>query len=157
MGIQLSKEEIEEWKTAFKKFAPRLLKATLWSLIIGVIFLAAENFLSPYLFKFYPESKSLFNVFAWAIIVFAFLITFSEGTIYQYAFMIGRSFFLIIYFIYATNGGVLTVEASGFLQASNLNVRLDFVPMVVLLIFVSLITLVKSIVQAINFLTETSV
>jgi len=152
----LSREEIEGWKATFKKFAPRILKATIWSLIVGIVFLVVQNLLSPFLFEFYPDSESLFSIFAWTIVVFTFLTKFSERTIYQYAFGFGRNFFLTIFFIYTTNGGILTVEAAGFLQASNLNLRLEFVPLVVLLVFGSIIMMVKDIIEAINFLTETS-
>jgi len=63
----------------------------------------------------------------------------------------------MLFFIYSTNCGVLTVEAAGFLQASNLRIELEFVPLVVLIVFSSLVSIVRNLVQAIDFLTETSV
>lgn len=147
----MSKTEVEGWKKTLRKLAPRMMRATFWSLIIGIVFLLAEYLLASFLFSFYPDSQNLFNIFAWTIIIFTFLIKFSEGTIYKYAFMVGRAFFLIIYFIYATNGGILNVEAMGF------HVELEFVPLMVLLVSGSLIAMVRHLVQTINFLTETSV
>lgn len=147
----------EEEKIWLKKLAPRILKGALWSLIVGVGFFLMEYFLESFLFEPYPEAKSFFIVFAWTIIVSAFLVKFSEGTIFKYAFLVGRNLFLMLFFIYSTNCGVLTVEAAGFLQASNLHIELEFVPLVVLIVFSFLISIVRNLVQAIDFLTETSV
>jgi hypothetical protein len=148
--------EITECKNVIKKLIPRVLKAVFWCLLIGVGLLLLKQFLSLFFFNFYPESQKLFEIFAWTIVFFAFLIKLSEGTIFKYAFMIGRSFFLILYFIYATNGGVLTVEASEFFQATGMHIQLEFTPLVVLLVLSSLLTMVKDVVAAVNFLNETS-
>ena len=147
----------EEGKTSLKKLAPRILKAALWSLMTGVVFFLFERFLALFLFELYPKAQNLFTVFAWTIIISVFLVKFSEGTIFKYAFLVGRNFFLMLFFIYSTNCGVLTVEAAGFLQASNLRIELEFVPLVVLIVFSSLVSIVRNLVQAIDFLTETSV
>jgi len=147
----------EEGKTSLKKLAPRILKAALWSLMTGVVFFLIERFLALFLFELYPKAQNLFTVFAWTIIISVFLVKFSEGTIFKYAFLVGRNFFLMLFFIYSTNCGVLTVEAAGFLQASNLRIELEFVPLVVLIVFSSLVSIVRNLVQAIDFLTETSV
>jgi hypothetical protein len=146
-----------DWKSFLRMMVPRILKAVLWCFLIGVGFLLLESFLALFFFDFYPEAQKLFGIFTWAILVFVFLDKVSEGTIYKYMFMIGRSFFLILYFIYATNGGVLTVKALGFFEGSGLRVTLQFAPIVVLLVLGNLITMVKDIIQAINFLTETQV
>ncbi|RLI27130.1 hypothetical protein DRO50_04880 [Candidatus Bathyarchaeota archaeon] len=147
----------EEGKTSLRKLAPRILKAALWSLMTGVVFFLIERFLALFLFELYPKAQNLFTVFAWTIIISVFLVKFSEGTIFKYAFLVGRNFFLMLFFIYSTNCGVLTVEAAGFLQASNLRIELEFVPLVVLIVFSSLVSIVRNLVQAIDFLTETSV
>ncbi|RLG91548.1 hypothetical protein DRO34_03880 [Candidatus Bathyarchaeota archaeon] len=147
----------EEGKTSLKKLAPRILKAALWSLMTGVVFFLIERFLALFLFELYPKAQNLFTIFAWTIIISVFLVKFSEGTIFKYAFLVGRNFFLMLFFIYSTNCGVLTVEAAGFLQASNLRIELEFVPLVVLIVFSSLVSIVRNLVQAIDFLTETSV
>jgi len=123
----------------------------------GVVFFLIERFLALFLFELYPKAQNLFTVFAWTIIISVFLVKFSEGTIFKYAFLVGRNFFLMLFFIYSTNCGVLTVEAAGFLQASNLRIELEFVPLVVLIVFSSLVSIVRNLVQAIDFLTETSV
>jgi len=147
----------EEGKTSLRKLAPRILKAALWSLMTGVVFFLIERFLALFLFELYPKAQNLFTIFAWTIIISVFLVKFSEGTIFKYAFLVGRNFFLMLFFIYSTNCGVLTVEAAGFLQASNLRIELEFVPLVVLIVFSSLVSIVRNLVQAIDFLTETSV
>jgi len=147
----------EAGKTSLKKLAPRILKAALWSLMTGVVFFLIERFLALFLFELYPKAQNLFTIFAWTIIISVFLVKFSEGTIFKYAFLVGRNFFLMLFFIYSTNCGVLTVEAAGFLQASNLRIELEFVPLVVLIVFSSLVSIVRNLVQAIDFLTETSV
>jgi len=146
-----------DWKSILRRIVPRILKAVLWCLLIGVGFLLLESFLALFFFDFYPEAQKLFGIFTWTILVFAFLVKVSEGTIYKYMFMIGRSFFLILYFIYATNGGALTVRASEFFEGAGLYVTLQFAPIVVLLVLGSLLTMIKDIIQAINFLTETQV
>jgi len=146
----MSKAEVEERKKVLK-LAPRIWKAALWSFIVGIIFLLARIFLVSFLSTFYPDFQKLFDIFVWTTIIFTFLIKFSEGTIYKYAFMVGKTFFLIIYFIYAANGGVLNAEVMG------LHIRLEFASLIVLLVLGNLFAMARHIVQAIDFLTETSV
>jgi len=81
----------EEGKTSLKKLAPRILKAALWSLMTGVVFFLIERFLALFLFELYPKAQNLFTVFAWTIIISVFLVKFSEGTIFKYAFLVGRN------------------------------------------------------------------
>jgi len=131
----------------FMKFVPRIFKATIITAIVGIILLVFWVLLSGFL-SFYPKYLALFAVLIWAILFFTFGIRVSEGTIFKYGFIVGRALFLIIFFTYATNGGILTLSTTGF------EFTMEFIPILGLLIVASLLSMGQGILEAIEFVSE---
>lgn len=126
----------------------RTLKATIVTLIVGIILLILWAFTSQ-VFANYPQFQTLYAIFAWAIIFFTFAIWFSDHTIFKYGFIIARPLFLIIYVAYAANGGVLTMDSMNF------HFTIEFIPILALVIVICLIEIAKGILQALEFASVT--
>ena len=129
------------------KLTPRLLKATVITALVGVFLLVVWFFVGQ-LFAYYPEYQTLFAILAWATLFFTFAIKFTEGTIYKFAFIIARALFLIVYLIYATNGGMFTLDFMGA------HLMVEFIPILALMILVNVLDMAKGILQAIEFTSE---
>ncbi len=145
----MSELNVEErnWKATLRKLVPRILKATILTAIMGFFLLAVWMLISTFLTS-YPSYLTLFAVFAWATLIFTFAIRATEGTIYKYVFVIARPLFLIIYLIYATNGGILAIDVMKF------HFTAEFIPLLALMIFVNFVTVAKGMLEAIEFTSE---
>lgn len=130
-----------------KKFSKNIVKACSITAIVGVLLLVLWFVLSKVLENF-PEYLQLFSVLAVAIVLFTFATRITEGTIYKYVFAIGQSFFLIIYLIYATEGGTLAINIM------DLHFSIEFVPLLALMIVINILAIAKGILQAIEFMSE---
>ncbi|MEM2147326.1 MAG: hypothetical protein QXJ94_01835, partial [Candidatus Bathyarchaeia archaeon] len=129
-------------------FAMRVVKATLFTAVSGIFWLILW-FLTSMILKDLPQYLELFAVLAWGLIFFTFAITFSEGTIYKYILIIIRAFFLIVYLAYSTNCGVFTVTFE------NVSFTVEFVPLLAVMIVASLLSMIRGILQAIEFAAQT--
>jgi len=125
----------------------RTVKATIVTLVVGIVLLFFWVFLSQ-IFAGYPNFQTFFAVLAVALVFFTFMIRFTDGTIFKYGFLIGRAFFLIIYIVYATSGGVFSMDIESF------HFIIEFVPLLALIIVVNLMEIAKGILQAVEFTVE---
>jgi hypothetical protein len=139
-------DEIEE-KRSCRRLIPRIAKATLTTAAVGILLCIIWIFISMFLSNF-PEYVISFAVLAWATIFFTFTVKICEGTIYKHIFSISQAFFLIIYLSYATNFGVLTLNFGG------LQFKVEFVPLLALMIAICLLSLVRGILQALEFTSQ---
>lgn len=98
----------------------------------------------------YPEYQKFFAVFAWATVLFTFAIRVADGSIFKYCFIVGRAFFLIIYTVYATNAGMLTLDLMNF------HFTLEFVPLLAFMILANILAIAKGVLQAMEFTSESS-
>jgi len=147
--------------TFAESIKPRVLKAA----IIGSITFFLYYMLPTLLFSTFPTEslpseygsyfsryENLFYIFAAIIICFAVVNQLSSGTIFQHAFSIAKAIILIIYFIYALEGGVLTLSMS--LEGMAVNIVANLTAFLAILISVNLLALAKSMFEAINFLSQ---
>jgi len=147
----VGKVEVEDTslKELLKKLIPRVFKATIITTVVGACLLFSWLMISAALADWFPEYQMLFAVFAWATVFFTFAIRVTDNTIFKYCFIIGRAFFLIIYIVYATNGGILTLDFMNF------HFTLEFIPLLSLMILVNLLAMARGVLQAIEFTSET--
>jgi len=101
---------------------------------------------------YFSRYENLFYIFAAIIICFAVVNQVSSGTIFQHAFSITKAIILMIYFIYALEGGILTLSMS--LEGMAVNIVANITAFLVILISVNLLALAKSMFEAINFLSQ---
>lgn len=141
-------EEIEISEKSFKerlgKLAPRLFKAIVQTAVLGV-FLVFIGFFVAQLFAGYPKYIMHYEVLAWATLFFTFAIKVTEETIYKFCFIVARAFFLIVYLVYATDGGIITIDA---MEAQFM---VEFIPILALMILVNVLAMARGILQAIEF------
>ena len=131
-------------KTFLKKIVPRVVKAVLSGIIIYLAFYFLSSFIPEVLFLGYEQ---LVFVFTMILIVFTVLHELSAGTILQYAFSFARALLLIIYFVYALNGGIITANMG------TMRLTIDIRVFLAMLISVNILGLTKSMFEAINFLS----
>jgi len=148
-------------ETFADRIKPRVFKAT----IIGIITFFLYYVLPTLLFSTFPTEnlpsefdpyfsryENLFYIFAAIIICFAVVNQLSSGTIFQHAFNVAKAIILIIYFIYALEGGILTLSMS--LEGNMVNIVANLTAFLAILISVNLLTLAKNMLEAINFLSQ---
>jgi len=147
--LTVSEVDIREksWKERLGKLAPRLLKATVITALVGVILLVIWFFVGQ-LFADYPEYQTFYAILAWATLFFTFAIKFTEKTVHKFFFIIARALFLIAYLIYATNGGILTLDFMGA------HLMVEFIPILALMVLVNVLDMAKGILQVIEFTSE---
>jgi hypothetical protein len=134
-------------RKSYRGLIPRIAKAALATAAISILLFAVWIFISMF-FSGFPEYLVLFAILAWATIFFTFAINVSEGTIYKFIFVIARALFLIVYVAYATNCGILTLSLKEF------HFTVEFVPLLALIIVIGLLSLVKGVLQAIEFTSQ---
>jgi len=146
----VSEAEVEDMsvKELLRKSIPRIFRATVVAAIVGACLLFSWLLFSAPLVRLYPESQLLFTIFTWAIVFFTFSIRVTDGTILKYCFIIGRAFFLAMYIIYATNGGILEIDFMNF------HFSIGFIPILSLMVLLSLLAMAKGVLQAIEFTSE---
>jgi len=153
--------EKEEGKTFAERVMPRIFKAAIMGVITFFLYcllpmlmfsmIPTEGLPSEFS-SFFSEYENLVYVFAAIMICFAVAIQLSSGTIFQHAFSIAKAIVLILYFIYALDGGILTLSIpTGEITIS---ILADLTTFLAILILVNLLALAKSMFETINFLSQ---
>jgi len=139
--------ENDDGKRLVKKMLPKVLKATLGSIIIFLLVYLVPSLLIPE--GFLPSEYQLsMYAFATITVVFFVLVELASGTIFQYAFSFLRALVLIVFFIFTLGHGIITVKIETFHIVVNLTVFLA------ILILVELLGMTKSVLGAVHFLSE---
>ena len=160
--------EIEEEERTGKDWAriiiPRVLRAILWGFIMG-----GEMLLLLHLSEFAPQfggsmMESLpireMTGLSYFFLVFAGIEVANQllrGTVFPYAFSMARSIISIILLIQITNGGVMTFTVhppSEMAAGTSLIFTLDFQPVLGVILLLSLISMIKNLMQAVDFLSQ---
>lgn len=135
---------------------PRIVKAVITGLLYFVFLYVLPLFLVSQLSEFAPELfadyERLLNLFVGVVIFFVVASELTSGTIFEHGFNIGKAIILMIFFVLALNGGV--VELDFEMQALRMHILADLRIYLVMLITINVLGLAKSILQAINFLSE---
>lgn len=138
---------ISETETSWKRLLFRFAKAALAAAATGIMWLLIWVFTSTFSAN-YPQYSALFEVFAWAMILFTFIITLSENTIYKYIFIVVRAFFTMIYIAYATDFGLLSFTGNGF------SITVESMPLVALIVLANLLEITRGLLQAVEFASQ---
>jgi len=139
-------------KSLFRKMLPRVVKAIVKGLLYFVFLYVLPKFLISSLSDFAPSifaSYGLFlDVFIVIILFFVVASELTSGTIFQHAFNIGKALILMIFIVYALGGGIMSIDFE------NVHVVADLRIYLVMLLVIDFCGLAKSVLQAINFLSE---
>lgn len=154
-------DDEENLKSLVKKIMPRVAKAALKGFIMFLLtyllpMLAMEAMMPAELSfgTLPPEYITLFYTFSAVVVFFAIVTELFSGTIFQHVFNIGKALILIVYFIYALNGGIITTAFQILGQQQVVYIFADLKAFLAILIFVNLLGLAKGMFQAINFLSR---
>jgi len=147
---------VKEERKLLSSIVPRAIKAALWGFITFLMYyIPYRLLLIPALM--FPEIfplgiNTLFNAFVAIAVFFAVAVQLFSGTILQHVFGVARALTLIVYFIYAFEGGIITLTPS--IGEATLKIIADIRIFLAMLILIYLLGLAKSIIQAINFLAS---
>lgn len=130
-----------------KKMIPKVLKATVMGLLWFFLLYALPTlFLSELLEEVLPGYTQLLSIFAIVIVFFVVVSELLAGTIFQYAFNIGKALVFMAFFIYALNGGFIAFDLEFVHIEADLRVYLA------MLLTIDFLGLAKSLLQAVDFL-----
>jgi len=136
----------------FRKMLPRVAKAAIKGLLWFVFLYVVPMFIISSLSEFAPEIFSryeqLLPVFVAIIVFFVVASEFTAGTIFQHGFNIGKALVLMIFIILALEGGIVALDLQGLQLVADLRIFLA------MLLTIDLLGLAKSVLQAVNFLSE---
>ena len=99
-------------KSLTKKLVPRFLKATIWGTLTYflVYYLPMQIIpLETLPFDYSSQLTSKLLQFAAIAVFFTVINQLLSGTVFGYAFGIAKAFVIIAYFVYVSNGGVISL------------------------------------------------
>jgi len=162
---EIEKEE-KTGKDWAKIIIPRVLRAILWGFIMG-----GEMLLLLYLPQFLPQfggqTMEMLPIQTTAGISYFFLvfagievaIQLLRGTVFPYALSMARSIISIILLVQITNGGIMsfTIQPSPGAQmpaGTSITFTFDFQSVLGVILLLSLISVIKNLLQAIDYLSK---
>ena len=140
-------EENKDLNKRLQKFTRKALKATIKGVLFYGIYFVLSMFLAP-VSEIIPGFQQMIEVF---VMVYIFLMIIGEltaGTIVHHFFNGTKALFVILYLIFALNGGIVGITVQ------NVNLIVDFRLFLVVAMLLGLLGFAKSVLQAINFLNE---
>jgi len=140
---------------------PRVLRATLWGFIMGgelLIPLQLPSF-GGQIESLFPQSQMSFTNVVLIFVVFEVAIQLLQGTVVRYAFSIARTIVSMVALFLATNGGVISITISSSAgvplpPGQTIIFTVDFSAVLGIFLIFSLLTIVKNLLQAIDFLSQ---
>ncbi len=140
-------EENKDLNKRLQKFTRKALKATIKGVLFYGIYFVLSMFLAP-VSEIIPGFQQMIEVF---VMVYIFLMIIGEltaGTIVHHFFNGTKALFVILYLIFALNGGIVGITVQ------NVNLIVDLRLFLVVAMLLGLLGFAKSVLQAINFLNE---
>jgi len=134
------------WKTFSRKMIPKILKASLFAIVLYFLLFYVPTLLMSSFIPF--EYETFVNIFAAMTIFFVFIGQLASGTIFRYVFGATRALAVIIFFVQILNSGVIT----GSFEA--VSIFIDLRVFFAMLIALELLEFGKNLFEAINFLSE---
>jgi len=146
-------EEIDV-KGLLRKVLPRVLKAAFWGFLMGgeALLLYHTPEFSGQFASFFPSGEPLFLIFMVIFVSFEVAIQLLSGTILSYALGVARAFISMVLLVHITNGGIMTMTMP--LEGITLHFTIDFRTVLAVFFLFSLATILKNILQAVEFLSE---
>jgi len=136
----------------FPKIVKAMIKGALWFVFLYVL----PTLILSSLLSFLPEGahgilygyEQLLMVFAVITVFFVVASELTSGTIFQHMFNIGKTLILMVFIVLALEGGIISIDFQ------NINIVADLTVILILLLAIDLVGLAKSVLQAVNFLSE---
>jgi hypothetical protein len=140
---------------------PRVLRAAFWGFIMGGEFLILLYVLNigEQLQSFLPIEQFGFSSLLFVFVGFEVAIQLLRGTILQYALSIARALVSMVALVFMTNGGMMNFTFSSSPQIPLpsgvvITFTIDFRVIMGVFLLLSLVSIMKNLLQAIDFLSE---
>ncbi len=155
-------DEIEEKERTAKDWAKiilvRILKAAFWGFIMGgeiMLFLNITQIGS----QFFPAQQSGLMEILMISVGFEVAIQLLQGTIFPFILSIARAFLFMVLLVHVTNGGVMEIQIQSSQElplpsGMNIVITLDFKPILGAFLILSSLSIIKILLQLIEFLSE---
>jgi hypothetical protein len=134
-------------KQKIRKLLFRIAKTALKVAVIAIISLLCSQILGQ-ASVLIPGLQGMITTFTIVYVALMVVSDFTSGLIIQHFFNAARSLFVIAYFIFSSNSGILDYTSG------NMNLMIDVRLFLVLVMLFGLLGLAKSIIQAISFVNE---
>ena len=151
-------DEERSIRRTLRKIVPRLLKAAFWSFLMGgeaLFFFLLPGF-NEYLSTIFPVDKPFFLGILAIFVLFEVAIQLLSGTILKYVLSITRALISMIYLVFITNCGIITMSIPSEMvpYGGIISFTVEFRAILSIFLIFSLISILKNIIQAITFLSE---
>ncbi len=136
----------------------RVMRASLWTLVPALLLSALPEFNTQYL-RVLPFQEATLSYLLIVFLVFEFAIQLLHDTIMQYTLSTARSLVFMIFFIWITNGGVISIPVESILEmplppGMSIILEVDFKAILGAYLLLSLLSITKNLLQAVNFFSE---
>jgi hypothetical protein len=136
-----------DFKKKVRNFTFKALKATVKGILVYGIYFVLWMFLAP-VSEMVPGFQQMVETFVMVYIALMIVGELTSGTIFQYFFSVAKALFVIGYLIFSLNGGILG------LTFQNVSLMVDLRLFLAIAMLLSLLGLAKSVLQAINYMSE---
>ena len=137
--------------TGFKKnlrgIVFRALKAAIKGILFYIIYFVLSQMLAP-VSTLVPGLQQMIETFFIVYIVLMIVGDLTSGTIYQHFFNATKALFVIGYLLFSLRGGVFGTSFE------NVSLMVDLRLFLVIAVLLSLLGLAKTVLQAINYMSE---
>jgi hypothetical protein len=134
-------------KNVVKDVSFRVVKATVKAILVYLLYFLVAPLVAP-LLGLIPGFMESLEVFVAVYIVLMILGDLTSNTVFQYFFGTAKAVFFMAYLLLSMGDGVLGMSYENFSLTVNLTVFYS------IMMLLSLLTLAKTILQAINFMHE---
>ncbi len=136
-----------DFRSNLRKMVFKALKATIKGVLVYAIYFIAWGFIAP-VAQMVPGLQASLEAFVAVYVVLMVIGEFTSGTVYQYFFGAAKALFVVAYLIMSLNGGIMSMTFEG------INLLVDLRLFLVITMILSLLGLARSVIQAINFMSE---
>jgi hypothetical protein len=137
--------------TSFKKnlrgIAFRALKAAIKGILFYIIYFVLSQLLAP-VSTLVPGLQQMIETFFIVYVVLMIVGNLTSGTIYQHFFNAAKALFVIGYMLFSLRGAVFGTSFE------NVSLMVDLRMFLVIAVLLSLLGLAKTVLQAINYMSE---
>jgi hypothetical protein len=141
-------ENYNDSRRRIRNLTCKALKATAKAIILYVAYFLIWTFLLAPVSNIVPGLQQMIETFVFVYIVLMIISDLTSGTIYQYFFNVAKALFVIGYLIFSLNGGIFGITFH------DVNLMVDFRLFLSIAMLLSLLGLAKSVLQAINYMSE---
>ena len=156
--IEAEEKTGKEWA---KILLPRILRAALWSFIMGGEALIWLNLpgIGDVLAQALPAESTGVSYFLVIFIAFEVAIQLLAGTIFPYALSMARALISMYMLVQVTNGGIITLALNRSPEmpiplGTTMVLTINFQTILTAFLLLSLVSLIKNLLQAIQFLAD---